>query len=248
MKNRNVFWGVLLILGALLIIGNEYNIFFVGVAARRVILAVIFGVILIRGLVTRSYGLVFVSLVVLIKFLGELTVGNDISLLSAAVIAGLLSIGLSLIFPKKKNATFIGFNGTVGGGCTDNNFQNNSNMFGNVVDEMTGSNIYYNNKFAESTKYVRTSNLVNAKLENCFGELKVYFDNATIIQENVVIDVSCIFGEVQVFVPRQWNVQQNISAVFADVKEVYKGQPMAELPRVNIVGSVTFGEVQIIYI
>lgn len=248
MKNRNVFWGVLLILGALLIIGNEFNIFFIGVAARRVILAVIFGVILIRGLITRSYGLVFVSLVVLIKFFGELIAADNISLLSAVVIAGLLSIGLSLIFPKKKNATFIGFNGNVGGGSTDNNFQNNNNMFGSVADEMTGSNIYYNNKFGEATKYVRTSNLVNAKLENSFGELKVYFDNAAILQENVVIDVSCIFGEVQIFVPRQWNVQQNISPVFADVKEVYKCQPAAELPRINIVGSVSFGEVQIIYI
>ena len=81
MKNRNIFWGVLLIIGALLIIGNEYNIFFVGVAARRVILAVIFGVILIRGLITRSYGLVFVSLVVLLEFFSKLAIGNDISLL-----------------------------------------------------------------------------------------------------------------------------------------------------------------------
>lgn len=246
MKNRNVFWGVLLIFGALLIVGKEMGLFFNNKNVISIIIALLCAVILIKGFFERTYVLVFVSLTLLLFNFGYIVGLKNISIFSAAVISALMSLGLSLIFPKKNNVGVKGFDKDVNN-YNGYDFQE-KNINGNVIDEMTGSNIFYDNKFGETTKYIRTSNLVNAKLENCFGELKVYFDNAVIVQDNVVIDVSCIFGDIQIFVPKHWNVQLNISPVFAEVREIYKCYAISEFPRVNIVGTVTFGEVRIMYI
>ena len=116
-----------------------------------------------------------------------------------------------------------------------------------VIDETASEDVYCLNRFGATTKYVNTSNLKSARLENHFGEMKVYFDHAEITQNQITISVDNSFGEIQLYFPRHWNVQVNVNATLADVSEK-TAKTSAEFPRVLLTGKTSLGEVAIFYI
>ena len=116
-----------------------------------------------------------------------------------------------------------------------------------VIDETASEDVYCLNRFGATTKYVNTSNLRSARLENHFGEMKVYFDHAEITQNQITISVDNSFGEIQLYFPRHWNVQVNVNATLADVSEK-NAKASAEFPRVLLTGNTSLGEVAIFYI
>ena len=107
--------------------------------------------------------------------------------------------------------------------------------------------LFFKNSFGATSKYVNTDNFRSAVLQNSFGEMKVYFDNALMQQETATIDVSNSFGETQIFLPKEWKVENQISSMLGSVSEQNMHQP-SEGHTVILTGSVSMGEVQIIYI
>ena len=91
------------------------------------------------------------------------------------------------------------------------------------------------------------SNLQGATLECSFGELKAYFDGSTIDNPPIDITVHCNFGSIELYIPKEWNINPMVKVSLGNIVE--KNHPnCSNGPVVNLMGSVSFGSVQIIYI
>ena len=116
-----------------------------------------------------------------------------------------------------------------------------------VFENESGNVLHFENTFGSSIKYVNTDSFEYANLENNFGELKVYFDNAIIHKGMADINVENNFGSMVLFIPKTWNVEFHTKASFAGVRE----QGMSEAqdtPILRIYGEVSFGDLLIVYI
>ena len=69
------------------------------------------------------------------------------------------------------------------------------------------------NSFGETTKYVNMSDLKRGHFQNSFGEMKVYLDQAHMAGDSVTIEVSNSFGQLTLFIPKEWNVVQKVSVL-----------------------------------
>ena len=74
-----------------------------------------------------------------------------------------------------------------------------------------------------------------------------YFDNAKITETSIDIRVNNRFGSMVLYMPSAWNVISDIS-VFLASSEHESRFTATDGPKVNVGGSVTCGEVKIIYV
>lgn len=242
MKNRNIFMGVLLIAIAIFLILNQVGLITSGINAWSIVLGGFFIGILIRGITERSFPGIFFSLAFLWIIFDEALGFNNISGWTVILIAILLSIGFSYLFPQKHYRHKQKENK-----WEDYEKGDKVGEYQRVVEESTENSVYCSNSFGATTKYINSNNLEYATLECSFGEMKVYFDNAVIQNKSVEICVHVSFGSVELYIPREWNVVQSANVFAGSVNE--KNRNCSDgVPRVQLVGDVSFGAVTIIYV
>ena len=232
MKNRNLLWGLLMILAAVLIIMNQFG-FLEGVNIFGIVLSVIMvGVIIVSVKHINFWGILFPVAIICIIYANELNI-TKFTPWPALLTALLLSIGLSLIFNRNHCGLFFT--------CNKHDFHSR------VENEEDGNVVNCSTNFGEIIKYVNTENFEKANIKCSFGEIKLYFDHAKIPSgtANIFIDVS--FGEVVLFLPSTWRVINETNSFFGEMNE--KRCPIqAESPVVTIRGNINFGETTIIYV
>lgn len=107
--------------------------------------------------------------------------------------------------------------------------------------------MFFKNSFGASTKYINSDEFEFAQLECAFGGLKVYFDNAVIQKGNATVQLDVSFAGVELYIPKTWNVINQIDVTFGGVDEKNKNQS-AGVPTLTLMGDVSFSGVTIIYI
>lgn len=117
-----------------------------------------------------------------------------------------------------------------------------------TVENLDKENYAYGkNSFGATSKYITMSNLQGATLECSFGELKAYFDGSTIGNPPIDITLHCNFGSIELYIPKEWNINPMVNVSLGNIQE--KNHPdCSNGPVVNLMGSVSFGSVQIIYV
>lgn len=144
------------------------------------------------------------------------------------------TIGMNMIFKKKRDHShIIGIN----------------HINGNIVDEQFSDDEKFKCEvaFGSSVKYVNNKALKKARLENTFGSLVVYFDNAGLYEGKAVVKVENSFGKTTLYIPREWNTIVNVDKAFGNVSEV--GRPTGESANtLYIEGESNFGQLEIQYI
>lgn len=114
------------------------------------------------------------------------------------------------------------------------------------IEYSTNSIINITSNFGGKVQYIQTNDLQYVTIDSMFSGLKLYFDQAT-IQNQATIEIDGNFTGIELYVPKEWNVQSHVRAFFGGVDE--KGQPSSNgYPTLNITGRVHFGGVEIHYI
>lgn len=256
MKKGKVIWALLFIGIAVLILAGGLGV--IPEVSGKLIAAVLLGVVAVGSLWELSFWGLFFSLAIIgILYAPQLHI-ESITPVPVLGAAALLSIGFSMLFGKqasqrrterarKRHSNFADQH------FKSDHYQNGQGQqvydtaFGETTDQVNGEMLIFKNSFGATSKYVNTDNFRSAVLQNSFGEMKVYFDNALMQQETATIDVSNSFGETQIFLPKEWKVENQISSILGNVSEQNMHQP-AGGHTVILTGSVSMGEVQIIYI
>jgi predicted membrane protein len=232
MNKRNIFWGLLLIIAAILIILNQFG-FFTGISVFEIVLTVIMvGIIIVSIRFINFWGILFPLAVILITFDEQLNITN-FTPWPVLLTAFLISLGLSMIFNRHGSIVF-----------SINNDKSSS-----IVNEQDGSVVNCSTTFGECIKYVNSEDFVRANIKCSFGDVKIYFDNARIPsgRADVYLDVS--FGDVDLYIPRTWKIINKSHTFFGDMDIRHNNQNLDEdAPIVTIHGNVSFGDTTIIYV
>jgi predicted membrane protein len=222
-----------MILAAVLIIMNQFG-FFAGVSIFDIVVTVIMiGIIVVSLKRINFWGILFPLAIIVIIYSEELMLTNFTSW-HILLTAFLISLGLSLVF-NKSGLFWIHIN-------RKNSFSSN------VVNEQDGKSIDCTTSFGECIKYVNTENFERANIKCSFGDVKVYFDNAKIPSGRADIYLDVSFGDVDLYIPRDWNVVNKTQAFFGDVDARMNNALNPDSPILTIHGNVSFGDAKIIYV
>lgn len=233
MKSSKIFWGIFFILAAVYVVVSKFGILpDVGVFSILVTVFLIW--LLLEGIRHVNFYEILFSIagfcIVYDEQLG-ITELTPWTVLGAALLG---SIGLSLIFGGfKRKKTAYQFESAGYAGCGS--------------EQCTGEQLRCENNFGSAIRYINSDNFKSAKIENNFGSLSVYFDNAVVQSGTAVVNVESNFGEVHLYLPKEWRVQNNLDRSFGTIRE--DGSSIGSSVTVLFLnGSANFGVITIHYI
>lgn len=242
MKNlKNIFWGVLLLLGAVAVLASSMG-YLEGFNVGHIILTVILAAGVIEGVLNRSIGTILFSIAGIVIVNDELLGLEEITPWPVLCAAILGTIGLNMIFPESKRK---GKHGHRHGGVYINK-PTEMNEESVVINE-NGDEVNYETAFGEAVKYINSTNLAVANLECNFGCLSAYFNEATLANGVAAVNVECNFGTVELYVPSTWTVENDGHAVFGTVEEKGRCNPDGQ-NILRLSGGAHFGCIEIHYI
>lgn len=230
MKKERIFWGIFFIAGAVALLVSKIGLLG-DLNVWTILLTVLLAAGLVKSGVKRSISGVLFSLaflaIIYARPLG-ITAITPWPVLGAAMLG---SIGFSLLFHPRKYYKRTHYH--------DEHFGESE-----MVD---GEQINLDTLFSSAIKYIRSDDFKKAYIDCSFGAMKVYFDNAIILQEQAEIILDVSFAGVELYIPKAWNVETRANVSFAGLEEKNKNETSG-VPKVIISGDVSFSGITIIYI
>lgn len=227
---NKLFWGLVFISAAVTLVLGKLNIF-PQLSLGRILFSILFAAMFVHGISKVNFFEILFSLAFLACIHADLL--HITALVPGTVLGAALlgSIGLSILFPKKRFWHI--------------------HHSGKSISETISTDsdtIHLENTFGSSIKYIKSEHFLNAHLESSFGEMKVYYDNVTASQPTIYSKINVSFGSLTLYVPRTWQVSNSISCCFGAVGEKNKGSAVEDAITLELTGDVSFGNVQIFYI
>ncbi|MDD3204380.1 MAG: LiaF-related protein [Lachnospiraceae bacterium] len=237
MKKERIYWGLFWIVCAVFIIVCKLG-YFSNIGVLSLLLTVFFAAWIIKGLVRLNFATIIFPLAFIGIIYSEQLGIQAITpwpLLAAALFG---TIGVSMIYhPKRgyRKNDFESFDETYDG------------HYNADVSNEEGSDLNFSVHFGGSVKYIKSDNFRSANIENVFGGLKVYLDDAVIQNGEAHININGSFSGTELYVPKSWNVINRIDATLGGVDE--KNRPNTTgTPTLILSGNINLGGVTIIYI
>lgn len=227
-KIGNKIIGIAFILGAVGYLASELG-FFESFSFTAIVFGIAFAGGAIGGLFNRSINQTVYCGGFCYYFIQNTLGLPRLSLWVILVSATLLVIGFSFVYGGKK---------TSGKKNNSNHYQWGENSFNNHEEVKA--------IFADTEKFLNSKVLKSVTLKSIFSSIKIYFDEADMKDNQATVQVSVVFGEVMLFVPRYWNVECNPSVVFGDCN--IRGKQGNYEKTLIVTGNVVFGDLEIIYI
>lgn len=232
MKMKDLFWGMIFVLAAVLVIVNRLG-FFTEFSVLEIVVTVALAAIILKSIRKINFwGILFpVALLCCIyaDAWGIMALTPGPVLLTAL----LGSIGLSMIFKKHK--------------WWNHSPYHREESFSQVIDQPDGNIINCSASFGSSMKYINTPNFEKANIKCSFGAMKVYFDNAIISSGRAEINLDVSFSGVELYIPKSWNIVHEVNTSLGSVEEKNRRTDSVS-PVVTITGNISFGGVEIIYV
>lgn len=222
---RNIIWGIILIVIGLALTGNIFNlfrihIFFDGWWTLFIIIPSIIG-ITNEGPKTGNIISLVVGILLFLACRGLFDFAIIWKLLLPIIIVG---IGISMIFKdvfnKEVSEKITSLNKNMG---SDNDF----------AATFSGQDINFDGE-----------NFKGANLNAVFGSLKMDISDA-IIEDDVVINATSIFGGIDIFVPKGYKVKIKSNSIFGGVSNNKKNSADNDAHIIYINATCMFGGVEI---
>ena len=228
MKKNNVLGGMFLILIAAIMMGSSLGLI-PDLPWFKLLCGAALAIWTVKALFRREYFGTFISLG-LIAWLFERELGiSDITPFPLLIAAGLVGIGLNMIFEKKSVVQVEYYNDA------------------RKEEWQDGRVVVLKNNFNSANKYVNSAAFGSAKLENNFGSANVYFNNAVIYKNEATIDLENNFGKMNVYIPNKWRATITQNSTFGNVKIFGEPNHDMDAPHVIIKAASNFGEVNIFF-
>lgn len=154
------------------------------------------------------------------------------------------SIGLNMILGRNREPAHFDFGGRNRG----------VKMDGNGVYKVDESehNFKCDVSFATITKYIKSQSLQNASINNSFGQVIIYFDEAVLDNGTANVRVINSFGNVKLYIPSDWEVVVKQSESFGHVKTFNSDGIMNCViegsNKLYVSANTSFGDIEIHYI
>lgn len=233
-NGKKIFWGVIFILAAVYIVISRIFVL-PEISVWSIILTIVFAAMIIKGIrEVNFYEILFGIAFLCWIYDSQLGIENltPWPVMGAALLG---SIGLSMIFKRKKNTWSW-------------SYSDSTETIGATSDSSCdGEHIHCENNFSSSIKYINSENFCNAELENNFGTLTVYFDNAVIQGGAAYVNVENDFGTTNLYIPKVWKIVNDLSRTFGTINEHGRWEGSSS-NTLYLRGKADFGTINIYYI
>ena len=241
MKRKDIYWGLLFLIGAILIIVSQLG-FVTGVGFFGIAASVILAGIMIDSLIHLNFGgILFPAAFICIIFAEEWNI-TSLTPWPVLLTALLGSIGLSILFRKPGKWHH---NNCAQG--WDHEWNHEKEHFDTIINEPDGNVVDCSVSFGSSIKYINTDQFERANINCSFGAMKVYFDHAAIQNEQAVIWMDVSFSGVELYIPKTWNTVLQVNTSLGGLSEKNRKEA-SNSPTVIIKGNIKFAGVEIIYV
>lgn len=240
-------WGVFWLLIAALILSNYFG-GFVELGFWSVVVAAFAVAILVHSLFSLALAWIPIPLAAL-YYIFQAPLGFPyLPLWTLAVVTLLVTIGLHIILPRRfaigRHALHVWrddkkYKKHGGADCGDE-----SDALVTEGDDENNPSIEV--QFGHHTRYLHSDCLTSAELRLNCGALEVYFDQAQLNPEGAHIEAYCRLGSMELYVPRNWRVINNMSTSLGNAEidgRLFSDDENA--PLLTITGSVTLGNVEV---
>lgn len=245
---RNYFWGIIFICLAIASLAYAFG-FHIDSRVAKLIVSAGLILMIIVSLSRRNFFLTFVLLAVVINLNSEWLGLSDLSIGALYVAAVLFAIGFNVLFGN--NRQYIRNTRYQNGEAAEQSDQDQDEQHDqNNTYEYAETNSYsYTNRFGEATKFIQGKDLKIVNLTSDFGQLSVYFDKADFAKEGANIYCGASFGAMTLYIPRKYEVADELTATLGNIKTNIDNTPKdEEAITLTLKGNVTLGEIQIIRI
>lgn len=225
---KRFLFGAYFVAIAIMILLNSFGV--IGyIPSFKVVAIMLIIPIFLNGLIRRGFSRMVFSLAFsVVLFMEELGMRNDPAIIGAIFASALfLSIGLNLMFPKRLKAV-------------TNNFD--------YVKEPDIDNIKINSKLNNVIKYIDSKNFTSARINSLFSGTKIFFDKADINTSGAVIEVNIKGSSVELYVPKTWNVVDDVYCSCSGVKRVGDCIDAVNAPVLKLTGRAFMSGITINYI
>lgn len=229
--NNRIFWGVIFILSAIFLMISKMG-YLEESSIFSIVCSVFLGAIILKSIYPpRFAGILFPLAFLAIIYDRQLGIEN-LTPWTVLAVALLGSIGLTMLFHNRK--------------WNRQEFHGDDGQF-TVIDVEDNSHVRHRTSFGASSKYINSEDFKQADLECQFGAMKVYFDKAKITEGRAAVRVNVSFSGVELYIPKEWKIDNQIKISLGAVDEKNEHVPTGDVI-LTLIGEVSFGAVEIVYI
>ena len=199
-----------------------------------ILFTLVFAYAAIRSLMRLHFFEGMISLAIIGCINDELLGIEAITPVTLIVAFCLIGIALDMIFRHRR--------------CRNMRIEDGSCTYGEIVDNnVDGERVSVKNSFGTTSKYINSNGLKEAKIDNCFGECKVYFNNVVLENDHAYIRVDNSFGSTNIYLPATWRINVSQDTALGHVEFRGHGSMEAGAPDVELKLDCSFGEIMVIF-
>ncbi|MDH5105822.1 hypothetical protein OQI89_08165 [Lentilactobacillus diolivorans] len=251
---RRFVVGFIFLLGAISILAAKMGWFSYHLSASTIIWTILLVIVLVSCVADLNiFGSVFSLAFLSMLYAGPLGITHLVPW-TILLIALLISIGLSIIlqplthkhywhqFTKRYRGNWVSYNFTGG----DKDEANEDESDGKIIDG-DQSHPIVNMKMGSSVRYIHSDDFKQADIYASIGDLKVYFDDAKIQGEAATINLDANMADVELYVPKNWRIVNQIDPFMADVDVTNRSEGIAG-PTVTLNGRAKMADVDVYFV
>jgi predicted membrane protein len=180
---------------------------------------VVFVASLITSVINKNlYGAIFSIAFLVIVYAKPLHI-SALSPWTILLVAILVSAGISLIFRNSFKPTIIINGKKVNANWSD--LINKNFKADNVITDnsfgVDSDNVVISGKMTEASRYIHSQNLKTVTIDSSMGDVSVYLDDAKAAGDEVIMNINTSMCDVNVYIPSDWQVENNMQNNFSDV-------------------------------
>ena len=218
-KWSRIFWGVGLIAAAVFLVIDQLHLLPFTIGFWAIFWTVVFVASLITSVINRNlYGAIFSIAFLVIVYAKPLHI-SALSPWTILLVAILVSAGISLIFRNSFKPTIIINGKKVNANWSD--LINKNFKADNVITDnsfgVDSDNVVISGKMTEASRYIHSQNLKTVTIDSSMGDVSVYLDDAKAAGDEVIMNVNTSMCDVNVYIPSDWQVENNMQNSLSDV-------------------------------
>jgi predicted membrane protein len=237
LKPSSFIWGILLLLVAVLVLLSQLG-YFVGIGIISIVIAAFSIAIFVQCIAYSHFALLPIPIAILYIVLQRPLEFPHIQTWALITASVLVAIGLSILFPRKKNRVNV-----IPGNTEDSSSQTHTE------NESYDNNPSISMNFGVLSRHLCADSLETAQIRSNFGELEVFFDNVELNPKGAEVIINCNCGAIRLYIPKQWRIIDRLSCTLGAVElDTRFAAPADNAPQLTLIGSVSLGEIKVRYI
>lgn len=243
MRRKNIsrtLWGVGFIAAGIFLLLDQMHVINFNLSFWTIVWTVVFVAMGISSIADKSIsGTVFAIAFLAIVYAKPLHISHLVPW-TILIVALLISIGLDMIF-KKNNV-----HGEVFVNGEKVNDIKSEHILTDVDKVETDDDIIIDQKISDTSRYIRSQNLRSVTINSFIGDAELHFDQAKAAGESVVMDINASIGDIDIYVPNDWQVVNELNSSWGDID--YFGHSNGTGTKLILRGSKKIGDLEIHFV